>query len=803
MSGIFSTIADWTGLGRSPVQLNLRADPTPAAKAEAAPMAPQSAPTPRRWPRPTFQASNQARALTPKRLHSILQRAEQGQPADFIELVREIEDRDGHLTSVLGTRKRQVANLGWRLEPATDRARDRRVAQKVQALVDRIDNLEDGLLDLLDAIPKGYAVVDCDWQTGSEFWVRSLDYRPQEWFVPDEADPSSFRVLSAAEPMRGEALVPFRHVVHIAKAKSGWPTQAALGRVLAWMWLFKGYASKDWVSFLERFGAPSVVGHYPSTALDADLDDIYTHLQRLRGDSTALIPDDVSIDYMEPAGKGVSGDLYEKFVVFANREISKAVLGQTLTTEESARGTQALGNVHNEVRQDIVISDAKQLARTLTRGLIEPLTRYNFGPNVGVPRWVFDTEPPSDEAAEAAAREARGRVFQLAVNMGVPVAAAQVREEMGLREVADGEEVLEAVQASPGPFGMKGKITRIHKAGGRCSCGHHHALRDDGDEPAVPAVWAEVRDRVESERDDLRATWAWWMLDLSADLAAAIEDRRILAKDILMAGPGDDEVVELEELLRRLDAELARAVEETGLPMVEQYAEALTEAGDQADQAGDRQESDDAAEVGTDEDAEERRRARRQKAREAGQHAALRAIAQVRATAETVIREQSAASSRDIADAIVQTAQRLASAPQMTDEVFDQLVTISWQQGRQAAQQRQLDRKPYFMYHSALKETSRETHKAMHGKVWAGDHPVWQAWMPPNGWGCLCWVTAHSAAQVQANGWKVLDEPPRNLVNGKPLVPDGGWQRDPRRLEHEYDWTPFPRDWRDAVGVEA
>ena len=48
--------------------------------------------------------------------------------------------------------------------------------------------------------------------------------------------------------------------------------------------------------------------------------------------------------------------------------MSKAILGGTLITQADGKtSTNALGEVHNEVRHDILTSDAAQIAATITR----------------------------------------------------------------------------------------------------------------------------------------------------------------------------------------------------------------------------------------------------------------------------------------------------------------------------------------------------------------------------------------------------------------------------------------------------
>lgn len=81
--------------------------------------------------------------------------------------------------------------------------------------------------------------------------------------------------------------------------------------------------------------------------------------------------------------------------------MSKAILGGTLTSQsDGAASTNALGRVHDRVRRDLTISDAMQIASTLSRQLLAPLAVLNCG--VSDPRllpWFrFDTREAEDIA---------------------------------------------------------------------------------------------------------------------------------------------------------------------------------------------------------------------------------------------------------------------------------------------------------------------------------------------------------------------------------------------------------------------
>lgn len=107
--------------------------------------------------------------LTPDRLGSILRAAENNEGHDYLTLAEEMEEREPHYASVLGTRKRAISGLGVVVESASDDAADVRLADAVRDLV---NDAAFGTLveDLLDALGKGYSVAEIMWQTRDRQW---------------------------------------------------------------------------------------------------------------------------------------------------------------------------------------------------------------------------------------------------------------------------------------------------------------------------------------------------------------------------------------------------------------------------------------------------------------------------------------------------------------------------------------------------------------------------------------------------------------------------------------------------------
>ncbi len=98
---------------------------------------------------------------------------------------------------------------------------------------------------------------------------------------------------------------------------------------------------------------------------------------------------------------------------------------------------------------------------------------------------------------------------------------------------------------------------------------------------------------------------------------------------------------------------------------------------------------------------------------------------------------------------------------------------------------------PYLEYRLGASEDHRPHHEDKAGLILPVDHPFWDEWMPPNGWGCKCWVKQIDRREAAAKGGQSADPvvPDRMWTNKRTgevqAVPKGidpGWQRNPGQL---------------------
>lgn len=443
-----------------------------------------------------------ARGLTPERLAAILLEAEEGEATRYLELAEDMEERDLHYLAQLSTRKRAVAQLQITVEAASDSADDVKAADLVREFLRR-DDLEEVLIDILDAIGKGFSVCELLWETAAREWMpRDIVWRDPRWFAFDREDGTTLKLREGAEL---RPLTPYKYIIHIHKSKSGLPIRGGLARASAWSYLFKNFAVKDWVSFGELYGQPYRVGKYHPSATEGDKSKLLRAVASIGSDAAAIIPEGMAIEFIEAARSG-SIDLYERLCRFLDDQVSKAVLGQTLTSDvSSAGGSRALGEVHDEVRRDIMRSDAKQLAATLNRCLVRPIVDLNRGPQKNYPRILIGLP---DELSTMQKIEALDKV----VPLGVDVEVSLVRDLLGFPEPENRAAVLRPAAATGGGFpGDPGLTPDQHAA--RTKAAHATtaaaaggdlvdelaaaALEDSGWEPLLEGAVSPVRELVE------------------------------------------------------------------------------------------------------------------------------------------------------------------------------------------------------------------------------------------------------------------------------------------------------------------
>lgn len=382
--------------------------------------------------------------LTPGKLAAIFKEADAGDVRRQAELFDQIEEKDGHLVGEKGKRVNVILDVDFEVKPASEDSSDVKVSEFVQEYFDNLTDLEDILVSLQDAVGKGFSGLEIGWDVSEgQALPDSLEFIEQKRFLFTDAKGvlrTTPLLLTDDDPM-GIEIPAWKVLFHRYGGKSGHPTRSGIYRVCAWMFLFKNYSIKDWVQFCEVYGMPLRLGKYDPSISDDDKTALVTAISSLGSDAAGIISKNTEIEFVESLKGKATGDLYKALAEFANREMSKAVLGQTLSAEVGDKGSYAAAKTHNDVRLDLVKADSRALAATVRHQLIRPIVGFNFGWDTPLPLYEAPWEEEEDLNQKS---EWVGNLLDRGVKMPVSF----VRSEFNIPEPEDGEETVGGTPAA-------------------------------------------------------------------------------------------------------------------------------------------------------------------------------------------------------------------------------------------------------------------------------------------------------------------------------------------------------------------
>lgn len=382
-------------------------------------------------------ADHPSKGLTPAKLYEILEAAEQGDIKAQHELFDDMEEKDAQIGADLGKRRQLTAEREWQIVPPDNATAQERKAADHAAEVFSALEVEDLILDLGAGIGHGWSNLSLPWsRDGAMRYIEQPEFCPHSWFRlhPDNQNILTLRDASA----QGAELWPFGWVQHRHRAKGGYVARMGLHRMLVWPYLFQNYALGDLAQLLEIYGLPARVGKFPKNATDKEKATLLRAVVSMGKDAAGIIPEGMSIEFMEAAGKGASADMYKMMMDWCERSKAKAILGGTLTSGTGeGTNTNALGNVHERGQMSLIRSDARQYAGTIRRDILWPMAAMNFGIDQPqrAPRFYLDT-------SETENLKDLAETLPAFVDMGAKIPLWWFYEKSGIPKAGDDEDYL-------------------------------------------------------------------------------------------------------------------------------------------------------------------------------------------------------------------------------------------------------------------------------------------------------------------------------------------------------------------------
>ncbi len=375
--------------------------------------------------------------VTPQKMGAIIKAACGGDIDDFFTIAEEIEERDAHYRSVLQTRKLATRKLKASINFNSEDEKQAEFAEILNKQINR-PSFRCMLGDLMDAISKGYSIVEMCWDIQLVPWqVREFKWR----------DPRLFQLSGPEQEIRikddknkdGLELPLYNFIIHQPPLKSGLKSRAGLAMPMVWSYLFKNYTIKDWMAFIEVYGQPVRLGTYGADASEEDIEELIKAVVNIGSDATAVIPQNMNIEIKESSSRAANAAIFKDLAEYMDKQISKLILGQTMTTDDGSSQSQA--TVHDEVREDILTADGQDMADTINQYYIKPWIDLNFGVQEEYPVFKLELIEPEDTKAKLEA------ITQL-MPLGLPISKNQIYQIFGLHQPEDAEDTLIFGQAA-------------------------------------------------------------------------------------------------------------------------------------------------------------------------------------------------------------------------------------------------------------------------------------------------------------------------------------------------------------------
>ena len=253
---------------------------------------------------------------------------------------------DAHLATVINKRHLALLSSELVIKDSNDNVIEQSLTNSTK--------FQNFVKSLIDSVFYGY--------TAGEIYTdnNQFDY----WLIPREHfNPESCDIIERPTDIKGTPIIDFDNTFYIVDADN-------FGLLLKAMYycIMKRNAISDWADTVQMFGSP--IMNYTYDGNDPKIkQDIATGFKSLGSNGMVNIPAAVKSEVIFP---NPSGDLQKNFHDAMNAELSKLILGQTMTTENGSSRSQA--EVHQSQQDMIFRSDQKLIENWLNDNFVKYLS---------------------------------------------------------------------------------------------------------------------------------------------------------------------------------------------------------------------------------------------------------------------------------------------------------------------------------------------------------------------------------------------------------------------------------------------
>ena len=392
--------------------------------------------------------------VTPEQVKFILRNVRNGQLEDQDRLFRLMVDTWPRLRKSINEIAGSISRLSMQVKPAI-REGEEQPTEQAAALSDLVSralecahpkpshwefDIEGAIRALVDAYVKGTSVLEIVWHFDKGLIApRCYAPVPAKYLSYPSDSKKIDRLMLAPQGSLHPNLEDFpenRFLIGTWVQGGLHPIHAANMRALSKYWLASVYGLGWLMQYSQLFGVPW--RHVETDGSDEAMTKAEKMLSDIGSSGWAVTGPGVELNLHEGV-KSAGDSLPQSHMMdVADRACDILLLGQTLTSDNTGTGSRALGEVHANVRSDILSSIASWISSILSTQLVPAIIRHNYGKDVPY------EDMPKMEIVVPVVRDKKemAETFRILIEAGVPMPRKWTYEELGIPQPEDGEEVL-------------------------------------------------------------------------------------------------------------------------------------------------------------------------------------------------------------------------------------------------------------------------------------------------------------------------------------------------------------------------
>jgi phage gp29-like protein len=306
----------------------------------------------------------------------------------------------------------EIIQRKWEVYPASTSDRDEEVAEFIRQAIYRMGSNtrqsygKDMLVSsnsafnsfvrgLCESLILGISIGEICWMRQGEYIVPAeIKIRdPRRFlFLLNEDGSISPRVITISSPVEGMPIPMRSMIIHRHWCYSNFmdPYGTGLGRQLYALTEIRRTLMSFWLQYADKHTTPTAVGKFSLGTPEEEVNSLFTALQRLGQETAIVIPDEMSVEWLESnAGRP---EVYTDLINYVDQQMSFLINGETTVGQETGSvGSFARDQVADSVRMRKAKAFSEEIDETLTSTLVRWLVELNY-PGAPVPRFKRNFE---------------------------------------------------------------------------------------------------------------------------------------------------------------------------------------------------------------------------------------------------------------------------------------------------------------------------------------------------------------------------------------------------------------------------